>query len=106
MALQRIYGHEFDRIIYDLETPAVIIFTRKTCHVCNEVKPVLEELDVRYPDVSFYYADVEEDAALFQRFSLKGVPQILFFAQGGVKGKLAGEIEDEQIEEKLELIIT
>ena len=105
MELPRIYGNDFDKIVYDDETPCVVIFSRKTCHVCNDIKPILAELGQEYKSVSFYYADVEEDANLFKRFSFKGVPQILFFYEGCIQAKLAGEVDEDDIEECLELIL-
>lgn len=37
----------------------------------------------------------------FQRFSLKGVPQILFFKDGEYQGKMAGKVKEEDVEEKI-----
>lgn len=63
---------------------------------------MLEELQPQYEGkFGFYFVDVEEDKNLYQRFSLKGVPQIVFFNEGEYKGKLAGEVEDEEVEEKI-----
>lgn len=68
--------------------------------------PVLEDLQSKYEGkFGFYYVDVEENKAVFQRFSLKGVPQILFFNFGEYQGKLSGKVEDEQIEEKISQVL-
>ncbi|HBP65099.1 MAG TPA: thioredoxin [Desulfosporosinus sp.] len=102
MSLQQLNSNRFEEIIYDDCEPCLVIFTRKTCHVCKEVVPMLEELRPQYEGkFGFHYVDVEEDKNLSQRFSLKGVPQILFFNEGEYKGKLAGKIEEEEIEEKI-----
>lgn len=63
---------------------------------------MLEELQTQYKDkFGFYYVDVEEDANLSQRFALRGVPSIIFFNDGVLQGKLAGNIEDETVENKI-----
>ncbi|WP_420841516.1 hypothetical protein [Desulfosporosinus fructosivorans] len=49
--------------------------------------------------------DVEHDKALFKNFSLKGVPQLLFFKGGEFYGKLAGDVEEEDMAEKIEELI-
>lgn len=52
--------------------------------VCQEVHPILDEIEEEYKDkdFGFYHVDVEDEKDLFNRFSLKGVPQVLFFNDG------------------------
>lgn len=102
MSLQKLNANSFEEFIYDNGEPCLVIFSRKTCHVCQGVVPVLEELQPKYEGrFGFYYVDVEEQKTLFQRFSLKGVPQILFFKEGEYQGKLAGAVEEEQVIDKI-----
>ncbi|NLT96497.1 MAG: thioredoxin family protein [Clostridia bacterium] len=102
MSLQQLDTNLFEEIIYDNAEPCLVIFSRKNCHVCKEVLPMLEELKPRYEGkFGFYYVDVEESKNLFERFSLKGVPQILFFNHGMYKGKVAGKVDEDQVEEKI-----
>jgi len=106
MSLQQLDPNSFEERIYDNEEACLVIFSRKSCHVCQEVVPVLVELAPKYQgEFGFYYVDVEEQKSLFQRFSLKGVPQILFFKDGEYQGKMAGKVEEEQIEEKIAEIL-
>ncbi|SDH70539.1 thioredoxin family protein [Desulfosporosinus hippei] len=102
MPLEQLNAKSFEEIIYDNEEPCLVIFSRKDCHVCKNVVPVLEELQPQYQDrVGFYYVDVEEDKNLFQRFSLKGVPQILFFKGGEYQAKLAGAVDEDKVIDKI-----
>lgn len=102
MSLDQLNADSFEKIIYDNEDSCLVIFSKKTCHVCKEVVPLLEELQPQYRDgFGFYYVDVEEDKNLFQRFSLKGVPQILFFKEGEYRGKLAGAVEEDRVMDKI-----
>ncbi|MFZ7101211.1 MAG: thioredoxin family protein [Peptococcaceae bacterium] len=106
MALQRLAVNLFEEIIYDHCASCLVIFSRKDCHVCKEVVPVLEELQPQYDgEFGFYYVDVDEEKSLLQRFSLKGVPQILFFREGEYQGKLAGNAGAEEVEEKIAEIL-
>ncbi|MDQ7093557.1 thioredoxin family protein [Desulfosporosinus sp. PR] len=102
MPLQPLNSGSFEEKIYDNGEPCLVIFSRKTCHVCQEVVPVLEEMQLQYAGkFGFYYVDVEEQTTLFQRFSLKGVPQILFFKAGDYQGKLVGAVEEEKVADKI-----
>ena len=96
----------FDAVIYDECEPCLVIFTRKSCHVCQAVKPKLAELEEDYGDqIGFYAVDVEEQPRLYQRFGLKGVPQVMFFKDGEFIAKLAGEKELEIYEDQIQQIL-
>ena len=106
MELKRLNVVTFEEVIYDNCEACSVIFSRKSCHVCKDVVPMLEELSEKYEGkVGFYYVDVEEDKELFSRFSLKGVPQILFFNGGEYKGKFAGSVEENAVASKIEEIL-
>ena len=93
----------FDEQVYDTDGVCLVAFSRKTCHVCKEVMPMLEELAGQNtdPEIRFCHVDAEDEQALFKRFPLKGVPSILFFRDGEYKGKLGGPVEEEDVLGKL-----
>lgn len=104
--MQKLNFELFEEIVCDEGVPCVVVFSRQSCHVCKEVKPLLEEIVEEYQGkVSLYSVDVEEEKGLFKQFSLKGVPQALFFKDGELAGKLAGKAEDEEYKEKIDEII-
>lgn len=106
MPLVQLNSYRFQEVIYVKGEACLVVFSRKTCHVCQEVMPLLEDLQPEYEGkFGFYYVDVEEDKSLYQCFSLKGVPQILFFNLGEYKGKLAGAVEEEEIQAKISDVI-
>ncbi len=106
MSLPKLNGERFEELIYDDEEACLVVFSRKSCHVCQTVVPVLEELAPGYEGkFGFYYVDIEEEKGLLQRFSLKAVPQVLFFKDGDYQGKISGKVEEEQIEEKIAAIM-
>lgn len=106
MSLQQLNESSFEEIIYDKGEPCLVIFSRKGCHVCQQVVPVLEELQPDYQGkFGFYYVDVEENPKLQQRFSLKGVPQILYFDDGDFRGKQVGNVDDDKIQDKIASVL-
>jgi len=102
MELNFLNAATFEEIIYDKGENCLVAFTRKTCHVCQKVIPMVQETAENYKDkFGFYRVDVEEQRDLYNRFSLRGVPSLLFFKDGEYQGKLAGEVEEERLEEKI-----
>ncbi|TEB12370.1 thioredoxin family protein [Pelotomaculum propionicicum] len=106
MELKNLNAVTFEEIVYDNCENCLVVFSRKTCHVCAEVVPMVEETAEKYKDkLGFYHVDVEEQKDLYNRFSLRGVPQLLFFKDGEYQYKLAGKVEEEQLEEKIEELL-
>lgn len=106
MELKIINAEIFNKVIYDNNEACVVAFTRHDCHVCKEVTPRLEQVAEKYQDrVLFYAMDVEQEKALFKSLSLKGVPQLLFFKDGEFYGKLAGDVEEEDMAAKIEELL-
>lgn len=104
--MQKLNSDLFDEIVYDEGETCLVIFSRQSCHVCQEVKPMLLEIAEEYGDkFGLYYVDVEEEKGLFKKFSLKGVPQVMFFKDGELYGKLAGKKEEEEYKEKIDEMI-
>lgn len=102
MSLIQLDSNRFEEIIYDNGDPCLVIFTRANCHVCKEIVPMLDNLQSQYAGkFAFYSADIEQEKNLAQRFPLKGVPSIFFFNGGALRGKLAGQVEDEEVKEKI-----
>lgn len=42
--MDKLNANAFDEIVYDEGEPCLVMFTRKSCHVCQGVHPKLEEL--------------------------------------------------------------
>jgi thioredoxin 1 len=102
MELVKLDPITFEEVIYDNCENCLVAFSRKGCPICMEVMPLLEGMSEKYlGKFGFYSVDVEEEMDLYNRFPLRGVPSIMFFEDGSYKGKLAGKIKEEQIEEKI-----
>ena len=105
--MQELNASTFEEIIYDDGKPCLVLFSRQSCHVCQEVHPIIEEIEEEYAgkDFGFYHVDIEAEKDLFNRFSLKGVPQVLFFNEGEFLGKFDGKKEEEDYTNKIDEIL-
>ncbi|KUO62053.1 MAG: thioredoxin [Gracilibacter sp. BRH_c7a] len=102
MCLCKLNNADFENVIYDSGESCLVIFSRQSCHVCQDIIPVLEDMKPKYEGkFGFYYVDVEDQKSIFNRFTLKGVPQILFFKDGEYQGKLAGVVDEEKVANKI-----
>lgn len=102
--MQQLSAAEFQEKVYDDGEACLVLFSRKDCHVCQEVHPMLEDIAADYADtgLGFYNVDVDAEKDLFQSMALKGVPQALFFRDGEQVARLAGKQEEEKYIEKID----
>lgn len=105
--MEKFNENEFNEKIYDDGEKCLVLFSRKSCHVCQEVHPMLEEMEEDYEDkeFGFYQVDIEEQKDLFIKFALKGVPQVLFFDNGECVYKVGGKRDEEEYAEKIDAIL-
>lgn len=96
---------EFDEIIYDDESTALVLFHRQGCHVCEAITPILTELEDEYEgQVEFLSVDVE-DNGVFSRFGIMGVPQVLLFKEGSLRKRLSGFKRLDEFQDAIESVI-
>jgi len=102
--MEKINAGEFAEKIDDEGETCLVLFSRKTCHVCQELHPRLEEIEEDYTgkDFGFYQVDVEEQRDLFARFALKGVPQVLFFENGECVRRIGGSQDEDTYTEQID----
>ena len=102
MELLKIDAGAVDEVIESNEQPCLVVVSKESCHICEMVLPRVREIAKKLAGKArFYYVDVSENKDILKKYSLKGVPQILFFKEGAFCGKLTGNVEEENIEEKI-----
>jgi len=103
--VEKLSQAEFDENVIEEEQHCIVLFSRKDCHVCQAVHPMLEDLESDYGSIPFYQVDVEEEPALFQKYGGKGVPQVISFQGGEIVKRLAGPHDEDDYIEQIEDIL-
>ena len=84
----------------------LVIFVNPGCQVCEIVYPNIEEVEKNYHDqLKLFKVDAKANKNLMDVFSLKGVPQVLFFRDGKYLGKMAGPQDIEDYTKRVEEIL-
>jgi thioredoxin-like negative regulator of GroEL len=66
-------------------------FQTKSCVICRRIEPGLKAVAERLADqVSVVDVDAEENAALAERYSVRGVPTLILFKGGNELGRCNG----------------
>ncbi len=96
----------FDAEVLRAGEPAVVDFFATWCGPCKVLSPRLDNLAGEFGDrIKFVSVNVDNSPALSQRFSVEGIPTLLFFnKEGTLVERTVGVISADTLRAKLETL--
>lgn len=90
----------FHQKILEKKNMGLVLFLKESCPICQELHPLLEEIEQGYTDKSFffYFVDAIAEEALYKGMKLQGTPTVLFYRDGQQCQKFTGLREYDEIE--------
>jgi thioredoxin 1 len=89
--VKHITAPEFPAEVEQSGVPVVADFYATWCGPCRELSPMLDKLATTYTNrIKFVKINVDESPSLAQRFSVEGIPMLIFFKDGKVVDSLVG----------------
>lgn len=79
----------------------LLYFSSKTCGVCTVIKPRVEEMLDKYPNINAVYIDVEASRDIAVQYSIFTIPGILLFVDGKESIREARYINIKEIDTKI-----
>ena len=81
----------------------MVDFFATWCGPCQELSPILVELDKQYNgEVQFYKVDVDESQDCAIRYGVNAMPTLVFFKDGKEIEREVGFLPKEELEELIE----
>lgn len=90
----------FDEIVNAASNPVFIDFWAPWCGPCRALTPIVEELAAEFSGkMDFYKVNVDENAEIAPRFSIRAIPTIMIFKGGAVIGQLTGSVGKSELKD-------
>ena len=85
--------------------PVVVMFYAIWCGKCAMMKPVIEELEVKYRGkIKFCEVEIEESAVLAAEYEADIVPTFVFFEQKEIVGENKGMLDESTFDQRIHKI--
>ena len=96
----------FDSEVLQSDSPVLVDFWAEWCAPCRMVAPTIEEIAQTYAgSVKVGKLDVDSHGEVAARYSIRGIPTILLFANGEVQEQMVGASSKETLVRMIEKVI-
>ncbi|MFQ5817062.1 MAG: thioredoxin [Terriglobia bacterium] len=93
----------FEQEVLKSATPVLVDFWAEWCAPCRVLAPRVEEVARQYAGkVKVAKLNVDDNTATASRYNIRGIPTLLLFRDGAVKGQVVGAVSKEEIEKLLD----
>lgn len=93
--MRKLTDLSFDREIADGRF--VVDFWAAWCGPCRTIAPLLDQLAIEQPSITFAKLNVDENPRTAARFSVQGIPLLIFFRDGVEQGRVVGAVPKGEI---------
>ena len=106
MGVLHVNDATFDREVLQSEQPVLVDFWAVWCGPCKAIAPIVEGIAQTYAGkLKVAKVNVDENPATPSRYSIRGIPTLLFFKGGKVADQIVGFVPQEAIEEKIQRLL-
>ena len=96
----------FNSEVESSEVPVVVDFWAEWCGPCKMLSPTIDTIAEKYNGkVKVGKVNVDKDPGIAQKYSVRGIPNILVFIDGVVKEQLIGNVPETDISNILDKLI-
>jgi len=101
-----INAEQFDSDVATSQLPVVVDFYAPWCGPCRMLAPVLDAISQKYVGrARFVKVNVDDAPELAERFSVSGVPTLLFVRDGKEVDRVVGFVPPQMIAAKIERLL-
>jgi len=104
--IEEIPENRFHEKISELNSFTVIDFFAGWDMPCLMFSPLVDEIAKKFnPHINFTRVNIDRNSKLMEKMNIPSLPALLFFYEGKEVERICGEIQEEELEKKLQSFI-
>ena len=104
--IKHIDQSNFDQDVLGADGPVLVDYWAEWCGPCKMIAPVLDELAGDYDgQITITKVDVDSNAALAQKYGIRGIPTLMIFKNGEVHSTRVGAATKGQLKEFIDAAV-
>ncbi len=96
---------EFSSKILNHSGFSLVDFWGPNCAPCIGLSKKIKELESKYPELSFFSVNAEEELEIAADLGVRGLPTLIFFRDGKEYDRLIGNIKEFGLISKIEHVL-
>ncbi|HXK76218.1 MAG TPA: thioredoxin domain-containing protein [Bacteroidaceae bacterium] len=106
---------DFKKLIFDYSTekewvnkadgPVLIDLYADWCGPCRRMAPIVEAIAEKYPSISVYKVNIDNERELAQVFRASSIPLFVFIPKGGEPQLMKGATSKEEFEKTVQTVL-
>ena len=97
-SIKQVSESSFDQDVLKSDVPVLVDYWAEWCGPCRMIAPILEDVSRDYEGrVQVAKVNVDDNQAIAQRFSVRGIPTLMLFRNGAVIGTSVGALSKSQL---------
>lgn len=107
MDIHHVADDSFDEEVLRAPLPVLVDFWAPWCGPCRTIAPILEELAREYDGkLKVVKVNVDENPAVPSRYAVRGIPNLMIFHEGQLKGQIVGAAPKSKLVSEIEKALT
>ena len=95
----------YEQEVVSSKKPVIIDVYADWCGPCQQMMPIIEELEKEMTNYTFVKLNVDESRELAIQFGVTSIPTFVFLKNGEVMGKETGYISKDDFKEKISSLL-